>query len=167
MTRGIAPAAAALASTLVLTFAAAAPARTVMNTEDPPDQALTTADEEIVSIAPESYPIEASLVAMVEEEARELIGDHLVDLSLNADQTGLTVGVNGRTASEKTKATVALSPVGTGWGSMTLASGGVSLDSDSIPDIVGRQDSTGKLYLYPGRSTGDFGAKVEIGHGFW
>jgi hypothetical protein len=49
---------------------------------------------------------------------------------------------------------------------MTIASG-VSFNSDSIPDIIGRQNSTGKLFLYKGTSSGTLSSSTEIGHGFW
>ncbi|MDR0591703.1 MAG: FG-GAP-like repeat-containing protein [Bifidobacteriaceae bacterium] len=56
--------------------------------------------------------------------------------------------------------------VGTGWATYTLASGGVSIDSGSAPDIVGRDNATGKLYLYPGNGAGGFPTKTQIGGGW-
>jgi hypothetical protein len=55
--------------------------------------------------------------------------------------------------------------IGAGWTTYTLASGGVSVDSGSTPDIVAR-DANGGLYLYPGTGAGTYGTRSQIGNGW-
>jgi hypothetical protein len=40
------------------------------------------------------------------------------------------------------------------------------MNSDGRPDLIGREASTGKLWLYPGK-TGSTGSRVLIGTGGW
>lgn len=54
---------------------------------------------------------------------------------------------------------------GSGWQTMSLASGGVDFTSDGRMDIVGRTGD-GNLWLYPRTSPNTFGAAVRIGSGW-
>ncbi|MDR2567547.1 MAG: FG-GAP-like repeat-containing protein [Bifidobacteriaceae bacterium] len=57
--------------------------------------------------------------------------------------------------------------VGSGWTALTLASGGVSLDAGSTPDIIGRYNSSGDLYLFTGNGAGGYSpAGTKIGNGW-
>ncbi|MFV0138101.1 FG-GAP repeat domain-containing protein [Streptomyces sp. HMX87] len=41
------------------------------------------------------------------------------------------------------------------------------MNGDGRPDLIAREGSTGKLWFYPGTSTGGVGARVLIGSGGW
>ncbi|MEU9234560.1 VCBS repeat domain-containing M23 family metallopeptidase [Streptomyces subrutilus] len=57
--------------------------------------------------------------------------------------------------------------IGTGgWNGMSNLTG-LNLNGDSIADLAAVEKSTGKLYLYPGTSSGQLGARKEIGSGGW
>lgn len=53
-----------------------------------------------------------------------------------------------------------------GWNGMDALVGAGDMNGDGRPDLVARQPSTGKLWLYPGR-TGSFGPRVLIGTSGW
>ncbi|MFI1105851.1 FG-GAP-like repeat-containing protein [Streptomyces melanogenes] len=53
-----------------------------------------------------------------------------------------------------------------GWNSMNALTGAGDMNSDGHPDLVAREASTGKLWLYPGRA-GALGSRVLIGTGGW
>ncbi|URN16347.1 MULTISPECIES: FG-GAP-like repeat-containing protein [Streptomyces] len=53
-----------------------------------------------------------------------------------------------------------------GWNAMNALVGAGDMNSDGRPDLIAREPSTGKLWLYPGR-TGALGARVLIGNGGW
>ncbi|MFF8592112.1 FG-GAP-like repeat-containing protein [Streptomyces sp. NPDC015220] len=53
-----------------------------------------------------------------------------------------------------------------GWNGMNALVGAGDMNSDGRPDLIGREASTGKLWLYPGR-TGSIGSRVLIGNGGW
>lgn len=52
-----------------------------------------------------------------------------------------------------------------GWNSMSELTGVADFTRDGHPDLIARQGSTGKLFLYPGRK-GTLGAKKQIGTGW-
>ncbi len=53
-----------------------------------------------------------------------------------------------------------------GWNAMAEVTS-ARLSADAFHDVVAVQTSTGKLYLYPGSTTGKLGARIEIGSGGW
>ncbi|CQR62917.1 FG-GAP-like repeat-containing protein [Streptomyces leeuwenhoekii] len=53
-----------------------------------------------------------------------------------------------------------------GWNAMNALAGVGDMNSDGRPDLYAREASTGKLWLYPGR-TGALGARVLVGTGGW
>ncbi|MFV2117972.1 FG-GAP-like repeat-containing protein [Streptomyces sp. Act-28] len=53
-----------------------------------------------------------------------------------------------------------------GWNAMNALVGAGDMNGDGRPDLIAREASTGKLWLYPGR-TGALGARVLIGNGGW
>jgi hypothetical protein len=55
---------------------------------------------------------------------------------------------------------------GTGWNGYGYITGGFDYNSDGKDDMIARQNSTGYLYLYPGRGDGTFGSRVKIGSGW-
>ncbi|NML50159.1 ATP/GTP-binding protein [Streptomyces sp. R302] len=58
--------------------------------------------------------------------------------------------------------------IGTGgWNGMNALTGPGDMNSDGRVDLVAREASTGKLWLYPGTSTGRLGARKLIGTGGW
>ncbi|MFF7192817.1 FG-GAP-like repeat-containing protein [Streptomyces sp. NPDC008079] len=57
--------------------------------------------------------------------------------------------------------------IGTGgWNSVNALVGAGDMNGDGRPDLIAREASTGKLWLYPGR-TGSVGSRVLIGTGGW
>jgi hypothetical protein len=57
--------------------------------------------------------------------------------------------------------------IGTGgWNGMSGLTGG-DFNRDGHDDLVASQDSTGKLFLYPGTTDGKLGTRVQIGSGGW
>ncbi len=58
--------------------------------------------------------------------------------------------------------------VGTGgWNSMNALAGPGDMNGDGRVDLIAREASTGKLWLYPGTTTGGLGARKLIGTGGW
>ncbi|MFF8375238.1 FG-GAP-like repeat-containing protein [Streptomyces sp. NPDC015661] len=58
--------------------------------------------------------------------------------------------------------------IGTGgWNSMNALAGPGDTNGDGRVDLMAREASTGKLWLYPGTSTGTLGARKLIGSGGW
>ncbi|MEU1046919.1 FG-GAP-like repeat-containing protein [Streptomyces sp. NPDC005897] len=58
--------------------------------------------------------------------------------------------------------------IGTGgWNGMRSITASGDLTGDGRSDLVATEKSTGKLYLYPGTSTGTLGARKLIGTGGW
>ncbi|NML50165.1 ATP/GTP-binding protein [Streptomyces sp. R302] len=58
--------------------------------------------------------------------------------------------------------------VGTGgWNAMNALAGSGDFNSDGRVDLIAREASTGKLWLYPGTSTGTLGSRKLIGTGGW
>ncbi|MFF5255557.1 FG-GAP-like repeat-containing protein [Streptomyces leeuwenhoekii] len=53
-----------------------------------------------------------------------------------------------------------------GWNAMNALAGVGDMNSDGRPDLYAREASTGKLWLYPGR-TGAVGSRVLVGTGGW
>ncbi|MEU9374822.1 VCBS repeat domain-containing M23 family metallopeptidase [Streptomyces sp. NPDC048255] len=53
-----------------------------------------------------------------------------------------------------------------GWNGMSSLTG-LNLNGDKIADLAAVEKSTGKLYLYPGTTSGQVGARKEIGSGGW
>jgi len=53
-----------------------------------------------------------------------------------------------------------------GWNTMNELAGVADFNRDGYPDLVARQASTGKLFLYPGRKGGTLAAKKQIGTGW-
>ncbi|MFF9977797.1 peptidoglycan DD-metalloendopeptidase family protein [Streptomyces erythrochromogenes] len=53
-----------------------------------------------------------------------------------------------------------------GWNGMSNLTA-LNLNGDKIADLAGVEKSTGKLYLYPGTSSGQLAARKEIGSGGW
>ncbi|CQR62801.1 FG-GAP-like repeat-containing protein [Streptomyces leeuwenhoekii] len=53
-----------------------------------------------------------------------------------------------------------------GWNAMNALAGVGDANGDGRPDLYAREASTGKLWLYPGR-TGALGARVLVGTGGW
>ncbi|RSM51554.1 hypothetical protein DMB66_41660 [Actinoplanes sp. ATCC 53533] len=53
-----------------------------------------------------------------------------------------------------------------GWNTMSELAGVADFNRDGYPDLVARQSSTGKLFLFPGRKGGTLGAKKQIGTGW-
>ncbi|MFE7946869.1 FG-GAP repeat domain-containing protein [Streptomyces sp. NPDC057426] len=53
-----------------------------------------------------------------------------------------------------------------GWNSMNALVGAGDMNTDGRPDLVAREASTGKLWLYPGKA-GYLGPRVLIGSGGW
>ncbi|MEV5549610.1 FG-GAP-like repeat-containing protein [Streptomyces sp. NPDC052309] len=57
--------------------------------------------------------------------------------------------------------------IGTGgWNAMNALAGVGDMNGDGRPDLYGREASTGKLWLYPGRSAA-LGGRVLVGKGGW
>ncbi|MET9602709.1 MULTISPECIES: hypothetical protein [unclassified Streptomyces] len=56
---------------------------------------------------------------------------------------------------------------GRGWNRMSDLIGGDLLNSNLSDDLIAVQNSTGKLFLYPGTGQGGLGARKEIGTGGW
>ncbi|MFE7100256.1 peptidoglycan DD-metalloendopeptidase family protein [Streptomyces erythrochromogenes] len=54
-----------------------------------------------------------------------------------------------------------------GWNGMSDLIGGDLLNSQLSDDLIAVQNSTGKLFLYPGTGAGTLGARKEIGTGGW
>ncbi|MFI6413476.1 FG-GAP-like repeat-containing protein [Streptomyces sp. NPDC050585] len=54
-----------------------------------------------------------------------------------------------------------------GWNAMNALVGAGDMNSDGRPDLIAREASTGKLWLYPGTGTGTVGARVLVGSGGW
>ncbi|MFJ4865260.1 MULTISPECIES: peptidoglycan DD-metalloendopeptidase family protein [unclassified Streptomyces] len=54
-----------------------------------------------------------------------------------------------------------------GWNGMSDLIGGDLLNSNLSDDLIAVQNSTGKLFLYPGTGQGGLGARKEIGTGGW
>ncbi|MFF8593965.1 FG-GAP-like repeat-containing protein [Streptomyces sp. NPDC015220] len=53
-----------------------------------------------------------------------------------------------------------------GWNGMNALAGAGDMNGDGRPDLIGREASTGKLWLYPGK-TGSLGSRVLVGSGGW
>jgi hypothetical protein len=53
-----------------------------------------------------------------------------------------------------------------GWNAMNALAGVGDMNGDGRPDLYAREASTGKLWLYPGR-TGALGSRVLVGNGGW
>ncbi|MFD0148422.1 FG-GAP-like repeat-containing protein [Streptomyces sp. NPDC055721] len=53
-----------------------------------------------------------------------------------------------------------------GWNGMNAFAGTGDLNGDSRPDLVAREASTGKLWMYPGKAGGTFGTRVLLGSGW-
>lgn len=53
---------------------------------------------------------------------------------------------------------------GNGWSGRTVL-GVADVTGDGIPDLIARDDVSGKVWLYPGTGGGNFGDKVRIGSG--
>ncbi|MEU8776738.1 VCBS repeat domain-containing M23 family metallopeptidase [Streptomyces sp. NPDC048606] len=57
--------------------------------------------------------------------------------------------------------------IGTGgWNGMSDLTG-LNLNGDKVSDLAAVEKSTGKLYLYPGSTSGQLGTRKEIGSGGW
>ncbi|MFJ6576697.1 peptidase inhibitor family I36 protein [Streptomyces sp. NPDC091368] len=54
-----------------------------------------------------------------------------------------------------------------GWNTMNALVGPGDMNGDNRPDLIAREAATGKLWFYPGTSTGGVGARVLIGSGGW
>ncbi|WP_228981791.1 FG-GAP-like repeat-containing protein [Streptomyces sp. DH12] len=54
-----------------------------------------------------------------------------------------------------------------GWNAMNALVGAADMNGDGRADLVAREASSGKLWLYPGASAGALGARVLIGSGGW
>ncbi|MFE6972080.1 FG-GAP-like repeat-containing protein [Streptomyces sp. NPDC057682] len=54
-----------------------------------------------------------------------------------------------------------------GWNAMNALAGVGDATGDGRPDLYAREKSTGRLWLYPGTSTGKLGARKLIGTGGW
>ncbi len=54
-----------------------------------------------------------------------------------------------------------------GWNGMNAMVGAGDMNGDSRADLIAREASTGKLWLYPGTTTGSLGSRVLIGSGGW
>ncbi|GGU93158.1 ATP/GTP-binding protein [Streptomyces litmocidini] len=54
-----------------------------------------------------------------------------------------------------------------GWNAMNALVGAGDLNGDLRPDLIAREGSTGKLWFYPGTSTGGVGSRALIGSGGW
>ncbi len=54
-----------------------------------------------------------------------------------------------------------------GWNAMNALAGPGDLDGDGKADLIAREASTGKLWLYPGTTSGGLGARKLIGSGGW
>ncbi|WP_121717140.1 FG-GAP-like repeat-containing protein [Streptomyces sp. E5N91] len=54
-----------------------------------------------------------------------------------------------------------------GWNSMNALVGMGDTNGDGRPDLYAREAATGKLWLYPGTSTGTLGSRKLIGTGGW
>ncbi|MFI8510320.1 FG-GAP-like repeat-containing protein [Streptomyces sp. NPDC085460] len=54
-----------------------------------------------------------------------------------------------------------------GWNAMNALTRHGDLTGDGKEDVIAREASTGKLYLYPGTGTGSLGARKLIGTGGW
>ncbi|MGG8571265.1 FG-GAP-like repeat-containing protein [Streptomyces lividans] len=54
-----------------------------------------------------------------------------------------------------------------GWNAMNALIGMGDVTGDGRPDLYAREASTGKLWLYPGTSTGTLGSRTLVGTGGW
>ncbi|MEU3481151.1 FG-GAP-like repeat-containing protein [Streptomyces sp. NPDC033754] len=54
-----------------------------------------------------------------------------------------------------------------GWNAMNALVGAGDMNGDGRPDLIAREASTAKLWLYPSTATGTLGARVLIGSGGW
>ncbi|MFE6223853.1 MULTISPECIES: FG-GAP-like repeat-containing protein [unclassified Streptomyces] len=57
--------------------------------------------------------------------------------------------------------------IGGGWGAMNALTRHGDFSRDGKEDVIAREASTGKLFLYPGTGTGTFGTRKVIGTGGW
>ena len=88
-------------------------------------------------------------------------GDGLPDLLAIHKTTNTLYLYPGRSGTTLGARTV----VGTGWGPMGELTGVGDFDRDGRVDLIARLNTTGTLYLYPGRATG-FGARQSVGTGW-
>ncbi|MET9773022.1 FG-GAP-like repeat-containing protein [Streptomyces sp. NPDC006367] len=94
----------------------------------------------------------------------DLTGDGRSDLIAVEKSTGklwLYPGTSTGTLGSRTL-------IGTGgWNAMNALVGMGDVTGDNRPDLYAREKSTGKLWLYPGTSTGTLGSRTLVGTGGW
>jgi hypothetical protein len=98
----------------------------------------------------------------VVEKAGDFNGDGFADLIAREKSTGtlyLYPGVSGIKFGPRVK-------IGTGWSSLSTIIAGYDFNGDGRTDILAREQSTGYLWLYPGKGDGRLSARVKVGSGW-
>jgi hypothetical protein len=98
------------------------------------------------------------------ETAGDLNGDGFSDLIGRVASTGSLYLFPGK--GNGTYDYAARVRFGTGWNSMSAIVSGHDYDGDGRVDIIAREQSTGYLWLYPGKGNGYVGTRKQIGTGW-
>ncbi|MEU5872411.1 VCBS repeat-containing protein [Glycomyces sp. NPDC047369] len=94
--------------------------------------------------------------------AGDLTGDHVPDLLARDTRTG-TLRTYPGAGNGTLRDPIA---VGTGWNRISVFTSAGDYDNDGKIDLLAVRESDGKLYRYPGRGDGTFGAATAIGTGW-
>ncbi|SDD50835.1 FG-GAP repeat domain-containing protein [Glycomyces harbinensis] len=97
------------------------------------------------------------------ESAGDLTGDGLPDFLVRETDGELHISEgDADTVGTATKDLL----IGTGWNAMSAVVSGGDFNTDGKNDLLAREASTGRLWLYPGTGTGELGARVVVGTGW-
>ena len=92
----------------------------------------------------------------------DLTGDGKADFVADDSSTGKLWLYSGNTFSGTARTLIGTS----GWNSMRSLAGFGDLTGDGIPDLLAVDNSTGLMYLYPGRAGGGLGTRTQAGSGW-